>query len=59
MEIRRPETFDGSILRKMRELKQNGIIDFECVDHAKSKYRRLPVSKRNFKFEKNGQVAFY
>lgn len=55
----RPKIFDGSILRKMRELKQDGRIDFECVDHARSKYRRIPIFKRNFRFEKNGQLAFY
>ena len=40
----RPQVFDGSILRKMRELKQEGVIDFVCISHSKSQYRKMPIS---------------
>ena len=37
----RPQVFDGSILRKMRELKQEGKIDFDCINRKESKYRKI------------------
>ena len=51
----------GSILRKMRELKQKGEIDFDCISHSRSKYRKIPILtniNKTWQTLENGQSIF-
>lgn len=42
--IGRPEVFEDSILRKLREMKEEGLINFKNVDKLHSIYQKLPVT---------------
>jgi hypothetical protein len=46
MMIGRPEVFPDTILRKLRELKQEGKINFKNVDKARSLYMKIPVTEK-------------
>ena len=41
--IGRPDVYADSCLRKLRELKEEGKINFKCVDKLRSQYLKLPV----------------
>jgi hypothetical protein len=43
--IGRPDTYEDTILRKMRELKQEGKINFKNIDKLRSIYLKLPVTR--------------
>ena len=36
----RPELMDGTILRRLRELREDGKINFTCIDNHKAIYRK-------------------
>jgi len=38
--ICRPQVFHDTVLRKMRELREEGKADFECIDRGKSLYQK-------------------
>ena len=40
MEIRRPYVFLDTVRRKLQELRDEGQISYECIDRAKSLYRK-------------------
>jgi hypothetical protein len=43
MRIGRPDIFHDTILRKMRELKEEGKINFRNINKAKSLYEKITV----------------
>ena len=40
MEIRRPYVFLDTVRRKLQELRDEGQVSYECIDRAKSLYRK-------------------
>lgn len=47
LRIGRPELYSETTFRKMRELKEDGIINFENISKADSLYKKLPVNTVN------------
>ena len=43
--IGRPEVYADTVMRKCRELKKEGKINFKCVDKLNSQYQKLPVNE--------------
>jgi len=37
----RPDLYDGTILRELRQLREDGKINFTVIDRRKSKYKKL------------------
>jgi len=44
-EICRPYIFLDTVRRKLQELRDEGIISYECIDRQKSLYRKKHISK--------------
>lgn len=43
--LNRPGCMDGTILRRLRSLRQNGVINYEVKDSELAIYKKLPVWK--------------
>jgi hypothetical protein len=43
--IGRPELYSETTFRKLRELKEDKVINFRNIDRAKSQYEKLPVNQ--------------
>ena len=43
--IGRPEVYPDTVLRKCRELKEEGKINFKCVNKLNSQYLKIPVNE--------------
>ena len=43
IDINRPYVYDGTVLRKLRTLRSNGVLNYKCIDIKKSIYKKLEI----------------